>query len=228
MHANELPIIDATADDAPERLTPEHRSRWGGVAALVAIAGLGYVAAGESAVPAMAELLVLGGAQPPHQAVDRSPVLGEADRDFLPDDHALEAALDELERAGDHVVVGDGHEIHAARSRLLVDFLGGRAALGAIDEAQCGDRRAVARPRVRVHVHAHQGGAFGLVDSRGSVHVRGVLTDHGDRFLAASVPLAVVRRVSRGYTPGEGSSLYDDTRVASCDGKSVNVCIRLD
>ncbi len=72
--------------------------------------------------------LVVGRGDPPAQDVDGLGLAAEARRELLGDEGVL-VALGEGDGAVDGVVVGEGHEVHAAALGELVDLLGRRRAL---------------------------------------------------------------------------------------------------
>ena len=83
----------------------------------------------------------------------------EARGQLLGDEHV--GAVGDLQRAVDRVVVGDGHEVHAAALGQRVDLLGRRGALGQAEralDAELGDRRGG-----RVAVQVGPGGRRRLV-----------------------------------------------------------------
>ncbi len=71
-------------------------------------------------------------------------------RHFLADDHivALRVSGEQLQRAIDRIVIGDGDEIHAARLRDAVDILRRGVAVAAAEKGQ----RAADAGRMGVHV----------------------------------------------------------------------------
>ncbi len=140
-------------DGVPARLGVERvRERVGEVAIGEPVGELVHIIA----EPERGDLGVEFGGEPVDEDMEFHAVGGEADGDFLPDEHMGEAALDEGERAADGVVVGDGDEVHAARDRLHVDLFGFGVALRRVDPG-CGvDDGTGGGGRVDMHVHARE------------------------------------------------------------------------
>ena len=106
---------------------------------LVQVGGAGLDVAGVGLKP-----VVVGGGDPVTEDVHRLRLAGEPGGQLLGDEDV--GAVGDLEAAGDRVVVGDRHEVHAAPLREVVDLLRRRRALRAA--RRCAGSRA-SRPRRR-------------------------------------------------------------------------------
>jgi hypothetical protein len=99
--------------------------------------------------------LVVGGRDAEAEHVDRLRLAAEAHGQLLRDEHVR--PVGHLEHAGDRVVVGDRHEVHAAPLGERIHLLGRRGALGQPERTLDPELRDLGGTRVAVQVRATHG-----------------------------------------------------------------------
>ena len=154
------------------------------------------------AKPLPRQLFVQLGRQPPDQHVQHAPVLREPDRHLLAHDESLEPTLRQRLSPADRVVIGDRHEVHAPRHRLVVHRLRLRVALRAVDQPQRRHRRAVGRARMAVRIDP---GPHDLVRLRRQTRPRRDVARHpvppACPHAHGDAPLAPAKHSGRGGAP---------------------------